>query len=253
MSQASPPGPISEIFKRSDKVFWHGYIDFYERHFADRAFARIAEIGVLRGHSIRWLLDRFPGSEVHGADILPRQADWPADSRFSFTQLDQGDAPKLREFLSAGFDLVIEDGSHQPAHQALALVEGIRALRPGGLYILEDIHTSHPDYQRRWWQRKRPGNALSVLLALQHYMRIGVRIDAGKAAAIADHSIISAANVAMLADQIGSIELYRRTALPNSCFNCGSSDYAFSDYRCTCGADIYSPTDSMSFVIGKAA
>jgi hypothetical protein len=244
-------GQASEIIRKTDKGFWHGYIDFYEQVFGGRSFERIAEIGIFRGNSIRWLLERFPHSTVHGADIAPRVAEYPQDERFTFVQMDQGDSVQLRGFLSGGFDLIIEDGSHFPAHQVLGLVEGLAALRPGGIYILEDIQTSHPLYQRRWWERKRPGNALSVLLAIQHYKRIGAAIDAEKAQRIAAGSLMSAAQVTALADQISALALYRRSTLPDSCWSCGASDYAFSDYRCQCGESIFSDTDSMSFAVHK--
>ncbi len=48
----------------SDKVYWHGYIPFYETFFAGREFTRIAEFGVYKGNSIRWLLERFPNSKI---------------------------------------------------------------------------------------------------------------------------------------------------------------------------------------------
>ena len=43
----------------SDKIFWHGYIPFYETFFAGRTFQHIAEFGVYKGRSIRWLLHPF--------------------------------------------------------------------------------------------------------------------------------------------------------------------------------------------------
>jgi hypothetical protein len=45
---------------QSDKLFWHGYIEFYERFFINRKIETIAEIGVFKGESIKWLLHRFP-------------------------------------------------------------------------------------------------------------------------------------------------------------------------------------------------
>jgi hypothetical protein len=241
---------VSEIIRTSDKVFWHGYIEFYERQFAGRSFDRIGEIGVLRGNSVRWLLERFPHGHVHGADIADQTPDWPTGNRVTYSQVDQSDPAQLRKFLAHGFDLLIEDGSHIPAHQALCLVEGVKALRPGGLYLLEDIHTSHPMVPRPWWKFARPpGNALSVLLGMDHYRRIGAPIDRAKAERIAAGSIISADDVQLMDARIESLELYRRAKLPNSCFRCGSSDYNFSAYRCKCGVNIFSDTDSMSFAI----
>lgn len=239
----------------SDKGFWHGYLDFYEGFFAPRTFRSIAEIGVLRGDSIHWLLERFPDATVFGADILPQQPQWPTNPRFMFSQLDQGNRNQLRAFFSqAEFDLIIEDGSHIPSHQIIALLEGVRALRPGGLYILEDIHTSHPAvYEKSSWyelSRKR-GTALSALLAIDHYKRRDKEVDAEDAEQIAHDSLLHPIDVIELASKLKNISLYRRTRLPDRCFNCGSSNYLYSSYKCRCGVDIFSDSDSMSFVLEK--
>ncbi len=239
------------LLDTSDKVFWHGYIDFYETFFKDRSFAAIAEIGVFKGNSIRWFLERFPEASVCGADILPLQPEWPVNDRFRFTRLDQGDAESLRRFFAQeNFDLIVEDGSHVPEHQVLCLLEGVNALASGGLYILEDIHTSHPEYARLAGRPFR-GNALTVLLAIDHYKRIGVAIDEAKAQAIAAGSLLQPAEVLFLSEKIDKISLYRRTRLPDSCYRCGAKDYDFSALRCRCGVEVFKDADSMTFVIQK--
>jgi len=130
----------------SDKFFWHGYIPFYEI-IQNRDFQKIAEFGVFKGGSIRWLLERFPQSEIFGADILPIQPEWPVDERFHFRQLDQSNREQIKSFLAERkFDLIIEDGSHIPEHQVNCLIEGMRLLQSGGIYILEDIQTSLPHH-----------------------------------------------------------------------------------------------------------
>ena len=136
------------MMQSSDKVYWHNYINFYEGFFAGKSFSNIVEIGVLNGNSMRWLLERFPEARIYGADIVPLQENWPRDPRICYVQMDQGDAAQVRKLFSlAAFDLIIEDGSHRPDHQITALVEGIRSLNNGGIYILEDIHTSHPRHK----------------------------------------------------------------------------------------------------------
>jgi hypothetical protein len=57
----------------------------------------------------------------------------------------------LQAFFKAipGPDLIIEDGSHVPRHQADCLRFGFSALNPGGIYLLEDIHTSYGPILRR--------------------------------------------------------------------------------------------------------
>ena len=110
----------------SDKGYWHGFIEFYAPFFESRDFKFIAEFGVLHGDSIRYFLNRFPNALVYGADILPLQLEWPIDERFHFSQLDQGVDDAVRKFLSqANFDLIIEDGSHHPQHQANCLMIGL--------------------------------------------------------------------------------------------------------------------------------
>ncbi len=244
------------LLKETDKDFWHGYIDFYETFFKNRDIKSIAEVGIFLGNSVRWLLKRFPGARVYGADILEKQQQWPDDPNFFFTQLDQGDRVSLSEFFrDKGLDLIIEDGSHRPEHQVLTLIEGIKALNPGGMYILEDIHTSHPQYggTKGFRFSKKRGNALSVLLAIDHYKRLGATIDSTKARLIANKSIVTEEEVILLDQNIASISLYRRTRLPKSCWKCRSSDYLYSVYKCRCGEPIFRDADSMSFVIEKSS
>ncbi len=248
---------ITNPLEQSDKFFWHGYVDFYEIFFKTRSFKKIAEIGVSTGYSIQWLLERFPEAEVHGADIVPRQPKWPTDSRFRFTQLDQGNPEQLASFFdSKDFDLVIEDGSHQPDHQILGLLKGLPAVRSGGLYILEDICTSHPAYirkSRRWLGKllTPKGNALTVLLGIDHYLRLGIPVDQKKAELLAKDSLMSPDEVMTVASSLSRVHFYRRTRLPDHCIRCGSVDYNFSTYRCQCGLRIFSDSDSMTFVLEK--
>ena len=63
-------------------------------------------------------------------------------SRFQFKigVLHLGDAP---------FDIIIDDGSHVPWHQIFTLESIFHTwLKPGGLYIIEDLETSYWDAPR---------------------------------------------------------------------------------------------------------
>ena len=59
---------------------------------------------------------------------------------------DQGDAAFLRTVVDAigpdGLDVIVDDGSHQVAHQRASLEHLFFALKKGGLYIMEDMQTS---------------------------------------------------------------------------------------------------------------
>jgi hypothetical protein len=267
-------GPKSHLDKTylSDKLYWHGYIPFYENFFSSRDIKIIAEFGVYKGNSIRWLLERFPGSEIYGADILPLQPTWPKSENFHFTQLDQGDSKQVKFFLKQQtFDLIIEDGSHLVQHQINCLIEGMENLAPNGIYILEDIQTSRSDHDwwRRpklhWWKFKekkkaknlvknqhfKKGNALNLLLALDHYQRIKVKIDEKVVKLLSINSLFSKDQVVNLAGQIQSIHLYQRNHLPDMCHQCGSVNFDYINLTCSCGERVFSDSDSMSFVIVK--
>ena len=256
----------------SDKSYWHGYIPFYENFFLGKNFKNIAEFGVYKGNSIRWLLDRFPSAQIYGADILPLQTDWPIDPRFHFVQLDQANQSQVQGFLKLQkFDLIIEDGSHLAQHQINCLIEGLEQLGSGGIYILEDIQTSRIDHlwwqppKVHWWkfgekrrarnllkaQQFDKGNAMHLLLAIDHFNRIEREINEDIAQKISETSLFSKTQILRLASQIQSINLFQRNHLPDMCHGCGSANFDFNKLKCICGEDLFSDADSMSFLIIK--
>lgn len=234
----------------SDKWFWHHYIPFYESFFKDRTFSSIAEIGIFKGDSVRWLLNRFPSATVLGGDILPQQESWPTDARFRFEQIDQGNTEDLLRFFAANqFDLVIEDGSHYPQHQINSILIGLPSVKSNGIYIVEDIHSSHISHPLNL--QPETGNLLSVLLAIQHYKNINAELTVERAEIVALNSLLTTEQVLALNNNIKELHLYRRHKLPDKCYSCGSIDYFFSAYQCACGMKIFEDNDSMSFLIIK--
>jgi hypothetical protein len=254
----------------SDKLYWHGYIPFYESFFASREIKNIAEFGVYKGNSIRWLLEKFPEAKIYGADILPLQLNWPTNERFTFTQLDQSSVEQVQEFLrQKTFDLIIEDGSHLVKHQINCIIEGLENLSSNGIYILEDVQTARRDHiwwkkpKLHWWKfrEKRQarallrdqgfgkGNVLHLLLALDHYQRIGIKIDGEVAKVLAENSLFTVPQIEDLASKIKSIHLYQRNHLPDMCHHCGAVTFDYVGLKCSCGQEIFSDADSMSFVV----
>lgn len=229
--------------KESDKFFWHHYVEFYEKFFQNRDFLNIAEIGIFKGNSIKWLMNRFPNSKIIAADILPVQSEWPVSDRVTYFNIDQTYRDQIGSFFSTGiFDLIIEDGSHLPHHQVNSLLEGFPRLSSKGLYILEDIHTS---------LNHNKGNALTVLLAIDHFNRLGVDINEKLATEIAYNSFMNYQDVLYLSSNIKNISIYKRTQLPDRCYNCNSTVFNYSGLRCVCGVDLFAFADSMTCVIEK--
>jgi len=129
-------GPVSEALRRhgSDKVTVHTYGAFYDKLWRDVRPRTVVEIGVLNGASLRAWQDVAPGGRIIGADRNP-----PAG--LDVVRMTSPDFAPLRDRLrqESPVDLIIDDGSHTLADQ----VAGVRALwfslRPGGVYVVEDL------------------------------------------------------------------------------------------------------------------
>jgi trans-aconitate methyltransferase len=92
------------------------------------------------GASLRAWRDYFPNAQIIGLDVQP-------DTQFTEERIqtficDTTDAAAVEQFLSSQetFDLIIDDGSHDPADQLATLKNFFPALKPSGIYAIEDIH-----------------------------------------------------------------------------------------------------------------
>ncbi|MDE2005397.1 MAG: class I SAM-dependent methyltransferase [Rhodospirillales bacterium] len=97
--------------------------------------------------SVAMWLGYFPQARIFGFDISDF-AHLESD-RFRFVRGDCGTEEDLRRFATAAgaFDVLIDDGSHASYHQQLALRVLLPAMRPGGVYIIEDLHWQSPVYE----------------------------------------------------------------------------------------------------------
>ena len=122
----------------------HGYCEIYEKHTNHLRDApiRVLEIGVYYGASLRMWREYFTEAKIHGADIdVKRCGDIDG---VELHGLNVDDHVKL-ESLSAThgpFDIIIDDASHTMKHQQKTFNVLWPRLAPGGLYIIEDLHTS---------------------------------------------------------------------------------------------------------------
>ena len=252
-------GPVGGGIIDSDKHYWHRYTDTYRDAFAVLGdVRRVIEFGVFHGASIRWLAECFPEAEIVGADILPMQPDWPRDPRISYRRIDQADRSGVRamlEGIEGDVDLIIDDGSHIPQHQATCLAEGVARVHSGGLYVLEDICTSHP-LQSAFAHHsivdgRRVPNALNVLLAVQHLKDIGAGCGPGRSATLAASGFLGQSDIEALFRTIARVDFYKRTQLPLRCYACGRSDFDYVSWLCECGSALYDPANSMTALVWK--
>lgn len=250
----------SPLLEASDKSFWHGFTTFYDRVLPKVMSNPIIEFGVFHGHSIRWLLEKYPDAKIYGVDILHVQPEWPVSDRVEYRCVDQSNERDVAGFFStiARPGLIIEDGSHIPSHQARCLRLGIETLLPGGVYILEDIHSSHPQhelYKEELGQQTPPNKAqqhptvLSLLLCFEHLLRTGTPLSAQHLRQFSTAGFMTETQVRNLFNRIAHIEFYKRATLPTRCYACSSTNFNYADFRCECGVDLMKVADSMTAYI----
>ena len=149
-SQEAAPPTLAQLCQAhpSDKCpSFHNYVEIYEPLFAPlrHSTRRILEIGVQQGYSMRLWEAYFPAARIVGLDIHPRPN--VDTARITTMVADQGKREDLRAVLAklgGDYDIIIDDGGHYMEHQQVSLATLFPALRPGGLYIIEDLHTSFP-------------------------------------------------------------------------------------------------------------
>jgi hypothetical protein len=152
----TPPEPDCELAEvaysgRCRRVHkWTHYFRVYERYlqkYRGTKF-RMLEIGVSGGGSLDMWREYFgPKAVLFGVDINPECAklDTPeAPVRIG----SQADGDFLRRVVEemGGLEIVLDDGSHKARHQSDSFEALFPLLSDGGLYIIEDTHTSY------WWR-----------------------------------------------------------------------------------------------------
>jgi hypothetical protein len=135
---------------QTDKAYYHLFTEFYNSFFEKRRYEslEILEIGIDKGSSIRMLEEYFPHATIHCIDIVEESVNLKFGERVHTYLCSQDDIPKMKQiFANKKFDIIIEDGSHITSHQQIDLGFLIPYLKPKGIYICEDMHTSyHKNY-----------------------------------------------------------------------------------------------------------
>lgn len=135
---------------------WTHYLPAYDEQFApyrdgfplpdgSRRPLRMLEIGVLDGGSLRLWRNYFgPLAEIVGVDINPN-VEAIDDPDLTVRIGSQDDPAFLRDVVAemGGVDIVLDDGSHVAKHQRASFETLFPLLSDGGLYAVEDLHTSY--------------------------------------------------------------------------------------------------------------
>ena len=150
----------------------HNYTELYERLFfpwKDEPI-KIFEIGVASGGSLKMWQAYFPQARIFAVDILPKSE---FDNERTKTLIaDQANRDQLQAAIdAAGGDIhiLIDDGGHSMEQQQVSLGFLFRHVRPGGYYVIEDVHTSLPALWKGYGVE--PGGANATLRMLENFVR----------------------------------------------------------------------------------
>ncbi len=140
---------LSDIFGTDKRPSWHNFIELYDRYLTPLkdSVHRVFEIGVFNGASHKMWKCFFDSVEVYGIDL--KQKPWVEKLGIHTYIANQANRDDLQRFIdeSGGeFDVIIDDGGHWMNHQQVSLGFLFKHLKPGGLFIIEDVHTSIPKF-----------------------------------------------------------------------------------------------------------
>ena len=146
--QDDSPNPLRAYFdavQEGPGVWkWLHYFEPYHRHlqkFVGRPVT-VVEVGIYSGGSLPMWRHYFgQGCRVHGVDIQ-EECKVYEDSQTTIHIGDQADRGFWRRFRESvpSVDVLIDDGGHQAEQQMVTLEEMLPHLRPGGVYLCEDVH-----------------------------------------------------------------------------------------------------------------
>jgi hypothetical protein len=137
---------------RTDKARTHNYTQHYARHLEHlrtREF-NLLEIGIggaskpgQGGASLQMWKHYFPRAQIVGLDIVDKS--FLRAPRIHTYQGSQVNEKLLRQICAdfGSFDVIIDDGSHRPAHIRKTFRILFPLLNEGGVYAIEDTQTSY--------------------------------------------------------------------------------------------------------------
>jgi tetratricopeptide (TPR) repeat protein len=141
------------ILTGTDKnLFVNNYLKHYDLLFSPLRDAEfnLIEIGVYNGNSMKLWSRYFKNAHIIGVDINQSCKQYEVDRvRIEIGNVEN---PEFLLDLASRFTptVVIDDGSHRADHQIFTFERLFPALKPGGIYVVEDLHLqlTEPDASR---------------------------------------------------------------------------------------------------------
>lgn len=141
---------LREIFDQHDKRLihkWNHYIEIYDQYFSKyrNTNVTVLEIGLSQGGSIDMWKEYFgSGLNMYGVDINPdnKSFEEPNIKVFIGSQSDKTFLSNLKTKIPK-VDILIDDGGHTMEQQIYTFEVLFEHVKPGGIYLCEDVQTSY--------------------------------------------------------------------------------------------------------------
>ena len=140
---------LLDLFIGSSKysIKWKKYFPVYKNLFEKYRNKKITfvEIGVLDGGSLEIWKDYFGSkARIIGIDNNPNCKKLEND-KFDIFIGSQSDPIFWKNFFKiiGNVDIILDDGGHSNDQQIISLIESVNNINDGGLYVVEDVHSSY--------------------------------------------------------------------------------------------------------------
>lgn len=126
---------------------YHNYTEVYARYFSPlkNEPIKFLEIGLHKGASVKLWESYFRNADLHFIDITFQNIEYHSH-RSHYHLVNQEDPAELQAFIQktgGHFDIIIDDGGHTMQQQIISFQQLFPHLRSGGMYVIEDLHTSY--------------------------------------------------------------------------------------------------------------
>ena len=137
---------------------WNHYFEIYERHLKHLRDSKInlLEIGISHGGSLQMWDHYFKGNAmIYAVDINPECKKFESGNVKVFigSQEDKSFLTSLKSQLPL-LDILIDDGGHTMKQQILSFKYLFSQVKDGGIYLVEDTHTSYWRDYKGGYKRK---------------------------------------------------------------------------------------------------
>lgn len=140
----------------SDKASFHDYHKVYAHVLGDMEINNFLEIGLflndLQHTDLNAWASIYPDANIYGADIKTSQLFNRNNIQMYYTdQSDSASLTALKEAFPVEFDVILDDASHMYGPTINTFVNLFPAVKSGGVYMIEDCQSDHPD--NNGWQQ----------------------------------------------------------------------------------------------------